>query len=53
MRDHISSLQASILQILLDRDEPISANSIAEMLDSTASTIRYHLAYIKELVRKA
>jgi len=52
MRDHISSLQASILQILLDRDEPIAANSIAEMLDSTASTIRYHLSYIKELVRK-
>lgn len=52
MSDHISSLQASILLILLDRDEPISANSIAETLDSTASTIRYHLSYIKKLIRK-
>jgi transcriptional antiterminator len=52
MNDHISSLQVKILLILLDQKEAISANSLANTLDSKASTVRYNLSYIKELVQK-
>ncbi|MBA4398648.1 MAG: hypothetical protein C0396_02075 [Anaerolinea sp.] len=52
MSDHISSLQARILMMLLDQHEPLSASLLADRLGSTASTIRYNLAYLKELVRK-
>lgn len=52
MNDHISSLQAKILLILLNQKEPISANSLADTLNSKASTVRYNLSYIKKLVQK-
>ncbi|MBT7599998.1 MAG: transcription antiterminator [Anaerolineae bacterium] len=52
MNEHLSSLQAKILQILLEQEEAISANTLAEIVGSKASTVRYNLSHVKKLVEK-
>ncbi len=52
MNEYISSLQAKVLLVLLEQqEEAISASSLAKIVDSKASTVRYNLAYIKKLVQ--
>ena len=52
MNEHLSSLQAKILLKLLEQEKAISANALAEIVGSKASTVRYNLSHIKKLVEK-
>jgi len=52
MSNYISSLQAKVLLTLLEQNEPQTASTLAQRLGAKASTIRYHLLYVQQIVKK-